>query len=176
MAAPGILDHDWFPHPLPSHVSVGDRSWVYSTFAFLHDRADHPHAVKIGADTGIYNGTFLELGPDASVEIGDFCSIVGAIVQTNGHVRIGDCSFIAHEVVLADSSHATPPDSPRAGSRTSGSILLGENCWVGMRAVLLAGTNLGEGCIVGAGAVVDFAAPPFSIIAGNPARIVGTAR
>jgi maltose O-acetyltransferase len=45
-----------------------------------------------------------------------------------------------------------------------------------MGAVLLAGTKLAEGCVVGAGAVVNFPAPPYSIIAGNPARVVGTAR
>jgi acetyltransferase-like isoleucine patch superfamily enzyme len=45
-----------------------------------------------------------------------------------------------------------------------------------MGAVLLSGTKLAEGCVVGAGAVVNFAAPPYAIVAGNPARVVGTSR
>jgi acetyltransferase-like isoleucine patch superfamily enzyme len=45
--------------------------------------------------------------------------------------------------------------------------------WIGARAVLLKGTQLGKGSIVGAGTVVDFEVPAYSIVAGNPARVVG---
>ena len=176
------LEHDWFPRPLPPSVTVGAQSWIYSTFAFLHNRCTRPGAVRIGHDTGIYNGSFFELGPDADVVIGDYCALVGAILCTNGRVRIGDYTFIAHEVVLADGPCAVPPragDDARAArgnpDAAAATIELGPNCWIGMRAVLLAGTKLAEGCVVGAGAVVNFAAPSFSIIAGNPARVVGTA-
>ncbi|MGH8016685.1 MAG: acyltransferase [Opitutaceae bacterium] len=192
------MEHDWFPRPLPANVSVGERSWIYSSFAFAHFAADRAQAVRIGNDTGIYNGTFFDVGPDADVLIGDFCTLVGAIIRTDGRVEIGDYSFIAHEVVIADRAIAMPPSphnnnvrpaatavanrllrSPPRERRESlsspRSIRLAANCWIGMRAVLLAGADLGEGCIVGAGAVVDFAAPPHSIIAGNPARIVGSA-
>jgi acetyltransferase-like isoleucine patch superfamily enzyme len=175
------LEHDWFPRPLPESVIAGDRSWIYSSFAFLHCRTNRPEAVRIGRDTGIYHGTFFELGPDADVTIGDYCALVGAIICTNGRVRIGDYTFIAHEVVFADGPCAVPP-SPTirlvtsAATKNAPAIALGENCWVGMGAVLLAGTALAEGCVVGAGAVVNFAAPPYSIIAGNPARVVGTSR
>ncbi|BET67563.1 hypothetical protein ASA1KI_24810 [Opitutales bacterium ASA1] len=172
-----MLEHDWFPRPLPPCASVGERSWIYSSFAFVHCAPLERGAVRIGADTGVYNGTFFDLAPGAHVEIGDFCTLVGAIVRTSGLVSIGDYTFIAHEVVFADDAHAAPPraDEP-APTREARPILLGPNCWIGMGAILLGGTELGEGCVVGAGAVVDFAAPPFSIVAGNPARIVGTAR
>jgi acetyltransferase-like isoleucine patch superfamily enzyme len=175
------LDHDWYPRPLPENFSCGDRSWLYSSFAFVHNRARRANAMRAGSDTGLYNGTFFDLGPDAEIVIGDFCTLVGAIVCTNGRVEIRDYTFLAHEVVLADTPFAIPADAPAAGNptharRTSEPIVLGENCWVGMGAVLLAGTNLAEGCVVGAGAVVSCSAPPYSIIAGNPARIVGTSR
>lgn len=174
-----MLEHDWFPRPLPPSVSCGERSWIYSSFAFLHCRAERPGSVRIGSATGIYHGTFFELGPDADVTVGDYCALVGAIICTNGRVAIGDYTFIAHEVVLGDTAWAQPLATtpvPGAGPTSSAgtAIELGANCWVGMRAVLLAGTNLGVGCVVGAGAVVNFAAPPYSILAGNPARIVGT--
>lgn len=175
MSTGRTLEHDWFPQPLPAGVEVGARSWIYSSFAFVHYRATAPDAVRIGSDTGVYNGTFFDLGPDARVVIGDFCTLVGAIVRTNAAVRIGDYTFLAHEVVLADSCFATPPQATQDAAE-SADIELGENCWVGMGAVLLGGTRLAEGCVVGAGAVVNFAAPPYSIIAGNPARVVGTSR
>lgn len=175
------LEHDWFPRALPDNLEVAERSWIYSSFAFLHCTARLPSAVRVGHDTGIYNGTFFDLGPHAEVEIGDFCTLVGAIIRSDARVVIGNFTFLAHEVVLADTPFAVPPAPAGAPAGPAiagrdGAIVLGENCWVGMGAVLLAGTHLGQGCVVGAGAVVDFAAPPWSIIAGNPARVVGSAR
>jgi acetyltransferase-like isoleucine patch superfamily enzyme len=165
------LAHDWFPRPLPGNVVIGERSWLYSTFAFLHYRSLRPCGVRIGDDTGVYVGTFFDLGPDGEVEIGNYCSVVGATISTNRSVVIGDYTFLAHDVVLADSTAAVP-----GGNGTGPGITLGPNTWVGTRAVLLAGARVGEGAVVGAAAVVSGDVPTYSIVAGNPARVVGTVR
>ena len=164
------LEHDWFPRPLPANVSIGERSWCYSSFAFLHYRSTRPCGVRVGHDTGIYNGSFFDLGADAEVTIGNFCTIVGAIIVTNGRVHIGDYSFIAHEVVLADHAAMTPASHGSRG-KTKG-ISIGANSWIGARATLLDGADIGEGAIVGAGAVVSCVVPPFMAAIGNPARLV----
>jgi acetyltransferase-like isoleucine patch superfamily enzyme len=173
------LEHDWFPRPLPENVEIGERSWCYSSFSCVHYQSQRPCGLRIGHDTGVYHGTFFDLGPEGEVEIGNYCTLVGAIICTNRRVVIGDYTFIAHEVVLADESIATPARSGRAGSenlpRTRPGIVLNENCWIGARAVILSGTYLGENVIVGAAAVVDGEIPPNAIVAGNPARIVGWA-
>ncbi len=172
---PNELPHDWFPRPLPENVILGPRTWCYSSFAFSHYQSRRPCGVRVGSDSGIYHGTFFDLGPEGEVEIGNFCTLVGAIVSTNSRVIIGDYSFLAHEVVLADSFAAKP--SGASASAASGSILtLGDNVWVGARAVLLSGARIGQGAIVGAAAVVNFEVPPFAIVAGNPAKIVGWAK
>jgi acetyltransferase-like isoleucine patch superfamily enzyme len=111
------------------------------------------------------------------VEIGNYCTLVGAIINTNHRVVIQDFAFLAHEVVLADSFAGRPfesADGSRSSVERDTTIVVGPNSWIGARSVLLSGANLGEGVIVGAGAVVDFAVPPFAIVAGNPARIVGS--
>src|SRR4051794_38907449 len=95
------LSQDWYPRPLPGNVVIGERSWIYSAFAFLHHRSELPCSVEIGSNSGIYNGTFFELGPTGWAKIGNYCSIVGAIISTNGEVLIGDYVFVAHQVVLA---------------------------------------------------------------------------
>jgi acetyltransferase-like isoleucine patch superfamily enzyme len=172
------LPHDWFPRPLPPNVVLGERSWCYSSFAFLHYQSRRQCGVRIGCDSGIYNGTFFDLGPDGEVEIGNFTTLVGVIISTNSRVVIGDYTFLAHEVVLADSFAATPdsaPDNVRHQVEACGRstvIELGKNCWIGARAVLLSGAVIGEGAIVGAGALVDFEVPPFTVVAGNPARVI----
>jgi acetyltransferase-like isoleucine patch superfamily enzyme len=59
---------------------------------------------------------------------------------------------------------------------TRPSIEIGENAWIGARAILLGGARIGAGSVVGAAAVVDFVVPPDSIVAGNPARVVARRR
>lgn len=167
------LEHDWFSKPVPENVVMGSQSWLYSSFAFSHYESRLPGAVNIGNDTGIYNGTFFDLGPNASIEIGDFCSLVGVIIATNGKVVIGSYTFIAHEVVIAD-SFAEIPSGRKASAK--GNIIIGENVWIGANAVILSGAKIGEGAIIGAAAVVDFEVPPFSIVVGNPASIKGTTK
>jgi acetyltransferase-like isoleucine patch superfamily enzyme len=167
------LPHDWFPRPLPTNVQIGPRSWVYSTFAFLHYRSQSDCGVRIGHDTGIYNGTFFDLDSRGEVIIGNYCTLVGAILATNGRISIGDYTFIAHEVTIADHFTSAPPDaaahlSPRDHN---GEISIGRNVWIGARAILLPGTEIGEGAIVGAASVVDAKIPPFSLVTGNPARV-----
>jgi acetyltransferase-like isoleucine patch superfamily enzyme len=174
MSGEHVLPHDWYPRPLPPNVVLGERSWLYSAYAFRHYRSRWPCGVRLGHDSGVYHGTYFDLGPDGEVTIGDYCSIVGAILATNGLVEIGDYTFLAHEVVIADTFAAVPPDGPTDGPAQG--IVVGPNAWVGARAILLGGTALGEGVIVGAAAVVEGPVPPFAIVAGNPARVVGWAR
>ncbi|MBD2079355.1 acyltransferase [Leptolyngbya sp. FACHB-17] len=174
------LEHDWFPEPLPNNVFLGERNWLYSSFAFRHYRSQQPVGVETGHDTGLYNGTFFDLGPNAEVRIGNYCTLVGAIICSDRRIVIQDYVFIAHEVVLADSFVATPPTSPqtRKKAQTSesspSSIVIGENAWIGARAILLGGACIGEGAIVGACSVVSQTVPPYTIVAGNPARIIRT--
>ena len=116
MIKPTYLEHDWFPSPLPRSVTLGERSWCYSSFSCLHFKSEQRGAVRVGHDTGIYNGTFFDLGPRGEVQIGDFCTLVGGIICTNAKVVIENYTFIAHEVVLADSFAAMPFRPQRASA------------------------------------------------------------
>src|SRR5207248_5380233 len=85
-----FLDHDWYPRPVPENVVIGPRSWVHSAFAFLHFRATGERALRIGADTGVYIGTMFDLGPNAEVVIGDFCTLAAPILSTDRKIVVGD--------------------------------------------------------------------------------------
>ena len=171
------LAHDWFSRPLPDNVRIGGGSWLYSAYAFLHCRSRRPCAVSIGRNTGVYEGSFFDLGPSGEVRIGDFCTLVGVIIASNARVEIASYCFLAHEVVIADRFAAAPW---RGGDEADAqdpepTVVLGEDVWIGARATLLAGARIGAGAVVGAAAVVDFEVPPLAVVAGNPARIVGRA-
>jgi acetyltransferase-like isoleucine patch superfamily enzyme len=170
------LEHDWFPVPVPPNVVIGRDSWLYSSFSFLHFKSRREIAVKIGDSCGIYNGCFFDLGPEGHVEVGDFTALVGVIFSTNGRVSIGDYCFMAHEVVIAGSDAVTPPRPQSELPRRQGSddIVIGDSVWVGAGAILLGGATIGDGAVIGAGAVVNFEVPAMAIVAGNPARVVGS--
>jgi acetyltransferase-like isoleucine patch superfamily enzyme len=164
------LAHDWYDAPLPAGVEVGPRSWIYSSFAFIHHRSRRPSSVRIGADCGVYNGTMFELGPGGEVEIGDFCTLAGPKLVTNGRIEMGDNCLLSYGVVIADSPYATPASS---GGATT---VIGSNVWFGARAIAVGGVRIGADAVVGARAVVTGDVPAGVVVAGNPARIVGSAR
>lgn len=78
-------------------------------------------------------------------------------------VHVGAYSYIAFEARIL--TH----------DRTRGLYLhtrIGRNCFIGGRSMILPGVEIGDGCIVGAGAVVTKSVPPRCVVAGNPARIL----
>lgn len=172
------LPDDWFPRPLPANVSIGDRSWLYSSFSFLHCESESHAAVRIGSDSGVYFTSFFELGAHGSVSIGDHCAVVGATIACDCRVVIEDYAFIAHDVVIADTPFAVPPASrsriaPSASIGAAEAVIrIGRNAWIGARSTILLGADIGDDAIIGAGTLVDFPVPPSSIVAGAPARIV----
>jgi hypothetical protein len=134
-----MLPHDWFPEPLPPNVIIGARSCLYSSFAFLHYRSQRPCGVRIGHDSGVYHGTTFELETEGEVEIGDYCTVVGAIFCSNSRMIVRNYVFIAHQVVIADSFAAVPPGKRRVHpGRASSSVRMrgsgcGLSCYLALR-------------------------------------------
>jgi carbonic anhydrase/acetyltransferase-like protein (isoleucine patch superfamily) len=83
-------------------------------------------------------------------------------------------SFVTHDgaVRVVKGSPWAPSDPSRLNRY--GAIVVGENCFIGTRAVVVPGVTIGDHCIVGAAAVVTKDVPSGHIVAGNPARVVGT--
>jgi NDP-sugar pyrophosphorylase family protein len=84
-------------------------------------------------------------------------------------VEIGD-NFISApgSIILA---HDASPISHTGKTRVEKTVI-GKNVFLGANAVILAGSKIGDGCIIGAGAIVSKTIPPMSVVAGNPGRII----
>jgi maltose O-acetyltransferase len=85
-------------------------------------------------------------------------------------IRIGTDVSIGPEAAILTLGH--DPRSPLFADR-GGGVTIGDHVWIGFRAIVLPGVSIGEGAVVGAGAVVSRDVSPFTIVAGNPARPVG---
>ncbi|MGN6370725.1 MAG: acyltransferase [Phycisphaerae bacterium] len=88
-----------------------------------------------------------------------------------GRVKIGQRVLIAGRVYISDHDHAMPWNTGKVIVRP---VTIGDDCWLGEGCCILKGVELGEGCVVGANAVVTKSFPAGSIIAGVPARLIGT--
>jgi maltose O-acetyltransferase len=108
------------------------------------------------------------------LEIGDNSGI-GINAQLSLGVKIGSNVMMAPEVVILTSNHThdkTNIPMMFQGSEGFKEVIIEDDVWIGQRAIILPGVTLQKGTIVGAGAVVTKTYPPYSIIGGNPARLI----
>ena len=121
----------------------------------------------IGSTHGLRIGKGVAIGPRSVVqvngEIGDF-TLIGMHVQVIGRE---DHDFAEVGVPMSRSTWIGEREE-RARDRVS----IGRDVWVGASSVILGGVSVGEGAVVGAGSVVTRDVAPFSIVVGNPARVV----
>jgi putative colanic acid biosynthesis acetyltransferase WcaF len=94
-----------------------------------------------------------------------------ANAYTLGEISIGEGATIAQEAYLCTGTHDF--SSPVLPLQTT-PIFVGANAFIGVRAIVLPGISIGERAVVGAGAVVTKNVLPNVIVAGNPARPIGT--
>ena len=134
--------------------------------------------VRIGRRVEIRKGARIEAVGAATgnvISIGDGTSIhfrfhVGAARR----VSIGRNVLIAGDVFVTDHDHEPPaPGRPRVSGRLRvAPTVIDDDCWLGEGARVLKGVHLGQGCVVGANAVVTRSFPPYSIVGGVPARLL----
>lgn len=94
----------------------------------------------------------------------------GCLLDARGGIKIGNNVSISHRVNLITGGH------DQNSSNFIGifkPILIEDYVWIGVNATILQGVKIGEGAVVAAGAVVNKNVPPYSIVGGVPAKIIG---
>jgi acetyltransferase-like isoleucine patch superfamily enzyme len=138
--------------------------------------------IIIGNDCQIGKNVIINAPKNNTIKIGERTTFYGN-VQISGTVSIGEDVLFANNINVLSSTHCidgkekireldakylklngTPPSDP---------IFIGDDCWIGLNAVLLPGVKLGNGCVVAAGAVVKGVFEEYSIIGGVPAKKIG---
>lgn len=93
-----------------------------------------------------------------------------------GPLRIGDNVMMGPEVVILSSGHAHSrtdiPMNQQGFIAPTRPTIIGNDVWIGTRVIILQGVQIGDGCIIGAGAVVTKDIPPYSVAGGVPARVI----
>ena len=140
-------------------------------------RFDHPRQVHIGRRAQLEADVWLKLvSPSARVSVGDYAFLGrGVEVDAAERVTLGAHVLVAPGVFITDHDHNIGPQG-RIDEQgcTSRPVVIGDDVWLGVRAIILPGVTIGSGAVVGAGAVVREDVPPRTIVAGVPARRIGS--
>lgn len=118
--------------------------------------------VQSGCD--FLNGRKIHLGDRNVINFG--CLLDGRKYQ----IRTGNDVSIGPEAAILTLGH--DPQSSDFVDR-GGDVVIGDRVWIGYRAMILPGISIGEGAVIGAGAVVTKDVESFAIVTGNPARKIG---
>jgi len=124
------------------------------------------------------NNVNIEKGAQFSdqVEIGDNSGI-GVNCMLSGKVVIGNDVMMGPEVYIYTDNHSFERlDIPmyKQGYSSNEPVIIGNDVWIGSRVTILPGVKIGDGAIIGASAVVTKDVEPYSIVAGNPAKKIGS--
>ena len=128
---------------------------------------------------GVFQHVILKtVGHGAKIVIGDDVGMSGCTITAATSVTIGNHVLLGSGCLITDSdAHPVNPEERRAGyGGASRPIVIEDDVFIGARAIILKGVTIGKGCVVGAGAVVAKSVPPYSVVVGNPAKVVGDSR
>lgn len=162
---------------LTFRVALGKRGILVIGRGVLLQGLSVSGSLEISAGTQLLKGC----RSSGQVTIGKFTKI-GRHCQFHGSVTIGNyCAFAEDVFVIANNHrHDLPaiqvnfqrdifPSLPLASEDP---VVIGNNVWLGKSAIVLPGVTVGDGAIIGAGAVVTKDVPEYAIVAGNPAKFI----
>lgn len=155
---------DWARGGLPGKI-VNPHNLTRIHLAHLIRR----HGFRIGGAS--YGRPKIRFpGSGATLSIGRFCSFAdGVDILLGGNHRTDWISTYPFPEFAVDWPEAAARDDHHA---TRGHVTIGHDVWIGSQAMILSGVTIGHGAVVAARSVVTRDVPPYSIVAGNPARPV----
>jgi len=160
-------------------ASVGHKLSVHPTCDWRRSRA---HRIKLGSSVQIRKDAILSVVAPADhkvepVIVVDDDSCMGPCCQVSAQngVHIERDVLIGHSVLINDHGYTDEDRTCERGVIEGGRIRIGQGSWIGYRAAIVCTSGelvLGRNCVVAANAVVTRSFPPYSVIFGNPAKVI----
>lgn len=134
----------------------------------IPDRSRYPWKKKYKVGRGTYGEPKIEQwGEQTTLKVGNYCSISGGVKILLGGNHRSDWVTTYPFSVLRESARQI-----KGHPVSRGDVVIGHDVWIGIEAIILSGVNIGNGAIIGASAVVSRDVPAYSVVAGNPAKVV----
>jgi acetyltransferase-like isoleucine patch superfamily enzyme len=130
----------------------------------------------LGRNVTLSDGCALEIGPKGRLVIGDDVFIGRhSVVVAQELVALGSHALVAEHCTIRDQDHHVDPlERLRESRHLTAPVHVGPNVWLGAGVRVLRGSQIGEGSVVAANAVVRGVVPPRVVVGGIPARVLRT--
>jgi maltose O-acetyltransferase len=153
---------------LARHLPSSD---LFPIFGALRGALCRPLFRSAGRGIHVKQGAYF--GRGSEIEIGDH-SDLGLRCLVYNNVSLGRDVLMGPDVMILGANHNIERlDIPmRLQGQRRERCIIGDDVWIGARAIILPGVRIGTGSIVGAGAVVTADVPAYAIVGGNPARVL----
>jgi len=135
--------------------------------------------VTIGKYAIIRPGNLYGGEPGEGLVVGDHSNIGPyCYIGCSGHISIGNNVMISPRVSIYAENHVFDnTDTPiKSQGVKKENVVIEDDCWIASNSILLAGVTIGKGSVVAAGSVVTQDVPPYSVVAGVPARVIKNRR
>ena len=145
-----------------SKISLGNNAHVHGTLMVF------PYGGEITIGNNCYVGDLSRIWSAEKIEIGNDVLISHNvnIIDTNAHESDALERAINGREIL---KNGLPKEK---GNVSSAPIIIHDNAWINFNSIILKGVTIGEGAIVAAGSVVTKDVPAFTLVAGNPAKVI----
>lgn len=183
------IPYDWFPGIIPRNVSIGDSVFIDSSYGFAAFRSTAETGMRFGNASAIYDKSTFVTTATGRISVGNYSLLNGTTLICSDEILIGEYVMLAWGSVVSDNylgSNLSPELRAKLLSECSQNsrrelpfseskpVRIEDNVWIGFDAIIMPGTTIGRGSIVGSKSVVAQNVPPYSVVAGNPCKIIKT--
>ena len=149
----------YFYTSIVANIPIGALRTAYLSQYLAH----YGIGTSVQMNCRFLNGRKIYLGDRNIINFGCLFDGRHYTIKTGHDVSIGP------EAAILTLGH--DPQSPDFANK-GGDVVIGDRVWIAYRAIILPGVTIGEGAVVGAGAVVTKDVEPYTIVAGNPAKVI----
>ena len=164
------------------NISIGEGVYVADTARMICGGLP-PYVMAVGSislgEDSIVRESAMLITYGGTIQTGPRCTINPfSLLQGNGGITIGEDVLIASHVSIISANHQfrKRDENIRTQGETAKGIVIEDDVWIATHATILDGVTIGRGAVVAASALVNRDVPPYSIVAGVPAKVVGERR
>jgi acetyltransferase-like isoleucine patch superfamily enzyme len=175
----------WDYTSLPPNIRLGSGCFIERKESFARYRSVREPGLILGNRVQVYTWTTFNIEPTGAVTVGDDSILVGVVFMCAHSISIGNRVIVSYNVTIADSDFHPPDPELRKQDAVANApygdraqrppivakqVVVEDDVWIGIGAIILKGVRIGQGAKVGAGAVVTKDVPAGATVVGNPAR------
>lgn len=177
----------WEHATLPKNIRVGTDCFLERRDSFKRFRSTRAPGLILGDRVKVFTWTEFNVEPGGVIEVSDDSILVGAVFMCAEKIMIGKRVVVSYNVTIADSdfhprdpelrkqdamANAPEGDKSHRPAITARPVVIEDDVWIGIGAIILKGVRIGPGARIGAGAVVTRDVTAGATMAGNPARLM----